>query len=529
MIKRPGGQPPDRRDRSTLALPLRRIVFSLCILSALCSEQSLASGEEVVATVGRFSISKQDLLDSFEFGPAFIKRQPNPLRKHLDFMIDERLLAREAERLMYDTTSFVRERVSALEEDLTVDQLYQDEVLSNVKLTEKEIDAGIQKAKTNLRLRWIFSTEKQKAEHISKQLKTGGSFDSFFAAADSTERKLETTLLRLESDAPDFANGLRTLRAREISSPLHGPDGYYIVRLDQVWQNPVTTQTEYEKLKHETVGALRTMKANTLAGEFVQSKMKSANPVIKAEGYNIVRAFLAEKGLSRDTQVKWDIPSTFMTEAGPMPINASEKVLSRPLVTFAGRTLTVREYVRWFDIRQFQLKRSSLAAFNASVKQTIWKLVQDKLLSQDAYARGLNRREAVQHEAKKWEAKLLYLAGRSHLMRTISISDSALRRRYQQYKKRYLDAEGKQLAFDKARDQVWSDSYHDEEQKVLFRTLQQLRKQYEVKINEEALKALESTVPHDPKAIDVKFYKPGGTFPRVAFPSIDERWQSFSR
>lgn len=212
-----------------------------------------------------------------------------------------------------------------------------------------------------------------------------------------------------------------------------------------------------------------------------------------------------------------------------MPINASDKFLKRPLVTFAGQTLNVRDYMRWFDVRQFQLKRSSLAAFNSSVKQTIWKMVQDKMLSQEAYARGLNKRQEVRHEAKKWEAKLLYLAGRSHLMRTISISDSMLKKQYQQEKKRYRDADGKQLTFEKARDQVRLDVYYDAETKTLFRTLQQLRKKYEVVINEDAVKQLAAQAPRDPNAIDVKFYKPGGTFPRVAFPSIDERWQSFAK
>ncbi|MEK7249686.1 MAG: hypothetical protein AAB209_04605, partial [Bacteroidota bacterium] len=75
----------------------------------------MAGGDGTIATVGRFSITKQDLLDSYEFGPAFVKRLQNPLRKHLGFMIDERLLALEAGQLKYDTTNFVRERVAALE------------------------------------------------------------------------------------------------------------------------------------------------------------------------------------------------------------------------------------------------------------------------------------------------------------------------------------------------------------------------------------------------------------------------------
>ncbi len=514
--------------RPTLNCSFGRCVF-FGLLSILFCKNSFAGGDGIVATVGRFSITKQDLLDSYEFGPAFVKRLLNPLRKHLDYMIDERLLALEAEELKYDTTEFVRERVSALEEDLTVDELYKDEILSKVKLSGKEIEVGIQKAKTNLRLRWVFSADKQKADMLSRALKSGTSFDSLYSLhVDSTsDMKLETTLLKLENDVPEFANGIRTLRTKQVSAPLQGPEGYYLVQLDHVWQNPLTTETEHENLKQTTVEVLRSAKADALGREYVKSRMKSANPVIKAEGFNIVRAYLADKGLSRDTQVKWNIPSTFMTEAGPMPINASDKFLRRSLVTFAGQTLTVRDYTKWFDVRQFQLKRSSLAAFNSSVKQTIWKMVQDKVLSQEAYARGLNKRQDVRHEAKKWDAKLLYLAGRSHWMRTISIPDSVLKKRYEQNKKRYRGPDGKQMTFEKARDQVRLDVFADAEAKTLFRKLQQLRKKYDVVVKEESVKQI--AIPPDPHAIDVMIYKPGGTFPRVAFPTIDERWQSFAR
>ena len=52
----------------------------------------------VVARVGRFVITAQELLDSYEFGPAFVRRSSDPLRTHLQYMIYERLLATEAEK-----------------------------------------------------------------------------------------------------------------------------------------------------------------------------------------------------------------------------------------------------------------------------------------------------------------------------------------------------------------------------------------------------------------------------------------------
>lgn len=485
----------------------------------------------VVATVGRFTIAQRDLLDSYEFGPAFVKRLPDPLRRHLDYMIDERLLALDAERLRLDTTAFVRERVAALEEDLAVDELYREEILSRVHLSDAELDTALQKARMHVRLRWLYAPDKRNAERLRARLAAGATFDSLFVAMKDSpsDRSLETTVLSLEVNNPEFASAVRQLRVQETSAPLAGPDGYYIVRVDQIWQHPVLTETEYEKLRADAASALRAAKASRLAGEYVKGKMRGVNPVIKAEGYNIVRAYLADKGLSRDTRVKWNIPSTFMTEAGPMPLSASEAFLSRPLVTYGARTLLVRDYLRWFDIRQFQLKRTSLAAFNASVKQAIWKMVQDRLLSEEAYRRGLHTRTNVRRETHTWEAKLLYLAARRRLQQSIVVPDSTLRAAYERIRKRSLGQNGKPLSFEEVRDALWAESFAERERELLFRTLQTLRREHSVVINEPLLRALTARMQRDPHAIELKVYKPGGTFPRVAFPTIDERWQSFTR
>jgi hypothetical protein len=216
-----------------------------------------------------------------------------------------------------------------------------------------------------------------------------------------------------------------------------------------------------------------------------------------------------------------------MTEAGPMPITASDRFLHRPLVQYGTRLFTVRDYLRWFDIRQPQLKRYSLAAFNASVKQTIWKMVQDRLLSDEAYARGLHQRASVRRETSTWEAKILYLAARSHLARSIVVSDSALLETYRKHSARSRGGEVPP-SFEKVRDRLWADEYLRQERDRLSGLLRELRQRHPVRLNEALLDDLDATFPRDPHAIELRVYKPGGTFPRVAFPTIDERWQSFT-
>jgi hypothetical protein len=484
----------------------------------------------VVAEVGPQTITVRDLLDSYEFGPAFVKRQNGPLRRHLQFMIYEGLLALEGERLGADTTVFVRERADALEEDLAVAELYRRRVLSNVSVTEADLDTAVVKARTNLRLRWLYRENRLGAGSAVRELAYGISFDSLYKRdeeAGTGERSLETTLLMLERDNPEFASRINTLRSQRVSEPIEGPDGFYIVRLDEVWQNPLMTESAMQDLRVTARKVLVDTRADALAVNYVRSRMRTANPVIKADGFNILRAYIADRGLSRDTQVRWEIPSTFMTEAGPMPITSSGELLERGLVRVGREEISVRDYIRWYDIRQFQFDRRSPEAFASSVKRSVWKMVRDRLLSDEADDLGLHRLPEVAHEAGKWRAKLLYLAARADLGRGVTVTDSSVLAGYEGGKGRYRDAGGKVLPFEEVKQGIRYQLMFEQENAVLRESLDRLGRENRVLVYEEVLGPLSVSVPRETGAVDVVWYRPGGTFPRVAFPTIDDRWQSF--
>ena len=504
---------------------------TLCIALAGTVSAGEVPRTQVVARVGRFSITAGDLLDSYEFGPAFVRRVNNPLRAHLEFMIDERLLALEAERRDLDTSAFVRTRVAAINEDLTVDQLYASEVIATIHLSDAAIDSAVEKSRVQISLRWLFATDRSGAERLALLLKRGASFDSLMAADTGGEgpagRTLATTLLGLESNTPSFARSISSLRQHQVSAPLRGPDGFYIVRLDRIWRDPLQTESGYAKARENAARTLQEARAMEVADQYAGTLMKLARPVMKAQGFNILRAWLARKGLSHDQRLKWQIPSTFMTEAGPRAIADAGEFLREPLVTFGGRTLRVRDYLEWFELRQFQLKRSSLAAFNASVKQTVWRLVRDRLLSEEAYRRGLDRRDEVRRESGKWEAKLLYLACRAQLRRSVRVSDSLVVNEYRGHRNRYRGADGRPVPFAQVRDDLRRDIADREENAIIFRTLRRLKDSTPVTVDEAAVATLGDGLLPDRRSIDLLIYKPGGTFPRVAFPTIDERWQTF--
>jgi hypothetical protein len=95
-------------------------------------------------------------------------------------------------------------------------------------------------------------------------------------------------------------------------------------------------------------------------------------------------------------------------------------------------------------------------------------------------------------------------------------SDGILKIYYTAHDKYYTNAQGKFPDFAFVREEVKNDYFSSEESLLLLKTF--------VSINEKLLQQLSKKKESDLYAIEVVFYKPGGTFPRVAFPTIDEAW-----
>lgn len=505
-----------------------------CCIVILMSLQLFASDQDslIVATVGTHAITAGDLTTSYEFGPAFVKRTTDPLREHLKYMVYEYLLALEGEKNGLDETDFVKSRVQGLQEDYAVEELYKQEILSKVTLSKDTVEMDIAAAKKNISLRWIYTDSKRQAVTMYNMISSTGVFDSLFtqqlsASIHPGDRSYETTLLKLERDNQDLAATVKTMHPGTVSKPIQVHDGYYIISFDSLTENPITTQTEYAELRNQAVEIRTKIEADNLADAYIKNVMEQNYPVIKADGFNILRAYLADKGLSHDTKIQWEIPSTFMTEAGPQPISSSEKYLSHILVTYGKRSLQVRDFADWYDIRQFQLDTRSEKAFSSSVRRSIWKMVQDKLLSQQAYARGFDRLKSTRHETELWKRKMLYLGERSALLRTMDLSDSVTRSFYKEHSKSYVDANGTIKKYKDIKNEVKQDCFYSLEPVIILKKIEALKKKYPVVIHDSVLTTLSMKVRQDPHAIDAVFYKPGGTFPHVAFPTIDEAWIRF--
>lgn len=497
-----------------------------------------------VADVGNRKITAQEFLFNYEFGPAFPKREPDSRHRYLDFMIYEKLLALEGYERRLDTTGQARQSLAEVEGDLATEELYKDDVRSKVSVPENEVRRGIQRANIHLTLHWLYARTKGRADTLREQLRRGTSFDSLFAsdAPDSArrvERSMETTLFKLDQRNPALAAVIDTISLRSPSSPIAVPDGFYIVMVSDRWSNPLVTESESAKLSSDVERALVEHKSDSLSDEYIRRMMEGERPNIVRKPFDILQTHLAEIVLGPKKFSDWKLAGRLSHRWGDVDFHDMKRAGKQALVELSRRKMTrkmtpkmtLRDFLNWYHAREYtvRLNTASPQAFFLSVEETVWRMVRDKLLIERALRRGLQRRELVTKQMQWWKDKIVYRLVRAGISDSIRSTDAALRKYYADHRRDYRSAGGDTLSFGEARESVLADFYSAELTKRLLHRLIRLKEKFGVEIRENDLKNLAIDDEFDPRAIDVYAVKKGGTFPRPAFPSIDQEWQTWNR
>jgi len=488
----------------------------------------------ILAQVGPLNVTAQEFMLSYEYGPAFTKRESDSKKHYLTYMIYEKLLALDGYDRGLQSSPMVKEILNEVDADLATEELYKDDVLNSVNISDKEIEHGVSGENIHLGLKWIFSPVQDDIFRDAKLLRSGASFDSIFTvrcpdSASADNRSMQTTRFKLEMKNQALAAAVESLALGTVTPPIHATDGWYLVKIVDVWKNPIVTETENTKLHEDVRRALLQHRSDSLSDQYVRRLLLAKNPVIEKESFDLLQAHLGKKFLSAEKFSAWEMDKKLAAHARPPDLDSVDLYRSNVLVTMNNAKYLVGDFLDWEKPRDpyVSLDTKSPRAYFVSVEQLVWRMVRDRMLTAEAYRRGLQKKESVVKQARWWEEKLVYRAAKLEIDNTITQDDSTLHKYYVEHEREYVDAKGNVRQFEEAKDDVRHDEFSYQETNKMLHQILKLKQKYAVKINDETLKKLFVDVENSPKAIDVYTVKKGGIFPHTAFPSIDYEWQTW--
>ena len=390
--------------------------------------QNDSIGNITLATIGNKKITVKEFLASYEFGPAYPKRIKNSKEHFLDYMINEKLLAMDGYSQGIGDSAQVKEMLDALRGDLATEEMFKDDILKNIKIKKEEIDKAVAEKQITYKIRWLYSSDKKVLLDYESILKKTNSFDSLFKSqlndsVFSDQRSMEIDKFKLKTKNPEMAVIIDSLKAGEISKPVKGSDGWYIFKLDDIWKNMVTTQSESAEESSDAEEVIKKEKMDKESDIYVDGLLKSENPVIKGDAFAIMRSYLGGYELPKEKFDEWKLGERLNEQIKKHNIK-NKNYGNLKLVALKDTSLSIDDYLNWYRMRsQFiKLNKNDFNNFSASIESTIWQMVRDNLLMKKAYARGYQNKEIVKQQLKWWKDKIVYAVVRDKIISSVKLN-----------------------------------------------------------------------------------------------------------
>ncbi len=503
---------------STLAAFCIKISF-LCSPLVAADSTLIASSEfsyneqAVLASSESFNITAEEFKYSYEYGPAFIKRSKNSKKAHLNYMINEKLLAGYARQIGLDTMRQTREMVKAIYNDLMTEEMFREDIERGIKIDDAELDTVINRKNITVELKWLFTSESKEEEKFRTALNQGMSFDSLYEkqfkeGVVQDDRYMQISLYDLGLRNELLAGIVDTLTIGNYSQPIKIENGWYIVKLESAYKNPILNEEEYNRLKSEAVSAVKKEKMDEKSDKYVRELFAENKPKIVNDTFEILKSYIGRYFVSEEQYRLWGL-SENLDKALEATDASEENINDLTLVTLKDNTINLNDFLEWFWIRSQYMKfdETNKFSFSSSLKQIVLLMVRDELLSEKARRRGYDSRYNVTKQLSWWQDKIAYSSLRNELSNMIIMENEELGT----------------ISGDQEGEAV-SEIINLQLSQKIFQLISEMKKSNSVQINEQLLKEITLSDQDNPRAIDLYTVKKGGLIPRTPYPTIDFDW-----
>jgi hypothetical protein len=136
-------------------------------------------------------------------------------------------------------------------------------------------------------------------------------------------------------------------------------------------------------------------------------------------------------------------------------------------------------------------------------------MIRDRLLSERANNRGLDKTESVIKQTEWWKDKIVSAVVKNEIASSIDVENNEMKT-------------GRTPENETASGKA-SDDYTAK----LLRKILLLKQEYSVVINEDNLDKIPVSIENNPRAVEFYTVKKGGLIPRTPYPTIDFDWVSW--
>ncbi len=385
-----------------------RLTALLIILLTACGNREMP--KHAVSLVGDQAVSYGEFMVSFLTIPHF---KPNSTLREarlaqLEYLNNRMFLFLAAEKDGLGKLPEMLERVEYIHNKETLKNLYEQEILDKIPVSDAEAWEEYRRNNIELKLRHLYAENKEQAQRFYQRLQNGETFESLareaFRDTLLANNGGDLGFLTINDLDPLLADSVFNARLGIPTRPLKSSFGYHIFRVDDVKQYVFLSREYFEENKAHYVNGVRKRRARAMSDAYVKFALKGKSVTIKSAV--LAKMLQVNQSHIRMKRRESPIPTPKVTDIELALITRDSKgFLDQKLVEFTGGSWTVKEFLEKLRIMP-PMQRPEVIQQKALTNHII-DMVRDHFLLEAAKRKGYDRAEKVTKAVTRWRRSML--------------------------------------------------------------------------------------------------------------------------
>lgn len=378
-------------------------IFPLFYLA--CRE---APEEPILAQVGDRVITRAEFVQRAEFSPetGFHGSDSERAGYLLNLLVTEKLAAQAAVGAGLDTSAAVCRLTDFIEDMAMARELFRVQIREKVILDQADVDRAVARQAQTRQVAYLVFDEEALAGHFQQQLAAGLSFNAalreLYGADADTGANRRT--IKWGENEPAIEDAAYALQPGQTSGIIAVDGAFMVMRLEEISTNPMTTESTAGQREDLARRFLRSRKEAAASDRFVGDFARGKNLQFNRQLVQLAARLLADQEAPGRSDIQQSLPPaspvTAEVIAGARQALAAQ--LGAPLASWTDGQITLGQVLEKWQAYNFSIDQTNPEARRRAIVRSFSLLVRDAMLAQEAKRLGLDKAQTVREEVGVW-------------------------------------------------------------------------------------------------------------------------------
>ncbi len=375
-----------------------------------CSKENNIADDKIIATVNDQYIVLDDFVKRLELTPLQGTNKTNRKQKALDICIDEHLVSHWAQQNQIDQNPGFIETLELINKRTLIRELFYHEVRELIKPDSVELHEAFIQSLFRNDVVGLY-TENQTIVDEWKEL-----INSNYSFSKILQKWGNDSQVRIDSASFHWGDGAvpvlidkaaYSIEPGEYSDIIKLPQGHGLLFVKNRVQDKFLTQDQIPLKQQEVLTVLKARMETIRANEYVKNLMAGKHVTTKAEGVSELIRVL--QPYVKGTTIN-ELLISFSQDTS-LSLNTEINRLDLPVIVTPDFTWSIRETIKILYQYNFPHQESNEQSLIKNIIQLLKNAVRDEYLYRKALELDLNKSLAAQKDYGLWKRYLLYRKG----------------------------------------------------------------------------------------------------------------------